>query len=238
MIKSIVILTGAGISAESGIQTFRGSAGLWENEKIEEVATPEAFKSNPKKVFDFYNLRKKQLLTVSPNRAHLALAKLEKKFPGEVNLITQNVDNLHERAGSQKTIHMHGELLKIRCQKSEKVFESTTPIDENVLCPCCGQKGMLRPHIIWFGEMPLELPKIFDLLKKCQLFIAIGTSGKVYPAASFVQEARKYGAYAININEEESENEIFFHRVIRGKASFETEKLVKEILGQGFRDNF
>jgi NAD-dependent deacetylase len=240
MFKNIVILTGAGISAESGIQTFRGSSGLWEEEKIEDVATPEAFGKNPKRVFDFYNRRKKQLLepALSPNKAHLALAKLEKNFPGEVNLITQNVDNLHERAGSLKIIHMHGDLLKMRCQTSGKIFESLTPLDENILCVCCGQKGRLRPHIVWFGEMPLELSKIFDLLKKCQIFIAIGTSGSVYPAASFVQEARKYGAYGVNINPEESENEIFFHRVIRGIASCETEKLVEEILGQSFSHNF
>jgi NAD-dependent deacetylase len=240
MFKNIVILTGAGISAESGIQTFRGSSGLWEEEKIEEVATPEAFRENPKKVFDFYNRRKKQLLetNLSPNKAHLALAKLEKKYQGEVNLITQNVDNLHERAGSLKIIHMHGELLKMRCQTSGRIFESKNPLDENVVCPCCDRKGMLRPHIVWFGEIPLELPKIFDLLRKCQLFIAIGTSGSVYPAASFVEEARKYGALAVNINPEESENEIFFHRVIRGTASCETEKLVEDILGQSFSHNF
>jgi NAD-dependent deacetylase len=133
---------------------------------------------------------------------------------------------------------MHGELLKMRCQTSGKIFESLTPLDENILCLCCKKKGTLRPHIVWFGEMPLELPKILDLLKNCQLFIAVGTSGTVYPAASFVQEARKYGAYAVNINPEESENEIFFHRVIRGTASVETEKLVEEILGQSFSHNF
>lgn len=237
-IKKIVILTGAGISAESGIRTFRGNSGLWEEEKVEEVATPEGFRKNPKKVLDFYNQRKKILGTVSPNPAHLALARLEKNFPGEVNLITQNVDNLHERAGSLNIIHMHGELLKIRCQKSEKIFESPTPLDENVSCPCCGKKGMLRPHIVWFGEIPLDLPKIFDLLKKCQLFIAIGTSGTVYPASSFVQEVRRYGAYAININLEASENEIYFHRTIKGSASLETERLVEEILSQGFRNDF
>ncbi|MFI5390614.1 MAG: NAD-dependent deacylase [Bacteriovoracales bacterium] len=232
-VNKIVILTGAGISAESGIKTFRGNLGLWEEEKIEEVATPEAFRKNPKKVFEFYNLRKKQLLdpNISPNPAHLALANLEKNFDGEVNLITQNVDNLHERAGSKNIIHMHGELLKIRCQRSKKVFESVSP---NVECPCCKEKGNLRPHIVWFGEMPLELPKIFNLLRSCQLFIAIGTSGSVYPAAGFVEEARKYGAHTININDEESENEIYFHRIIRGRASIETEKLVKELLSQSF----
>jgi len=238
--KKIVILTGAGISAESGIRTFRGKSGLWEEEKVEEVATPEAFERNPKKVFEFYNLRKNQLLdaNVSPNEAHFALAKLERNFKGEINIITQNVDNLHEKAGSLNVIHMHGELLKMRCQKSSKVFESTLPLDENTLCPCCGQKGILRPHIVWFGEMPLELPKISDLLTRCQLFIAIGTSGSVYPAAAFVAEARKYGAHTININLEESENEIYFHRVIKGVASHETKKLVEEILDQSFGNNF
>jgi NAD-dependent deacetylase len=122
---------------------------------------------------------------------------------------------------------MHGELLKLRCQRSQKVFESLSTDDE---CPCCKEKGNLRPHIVWFGEIPLELPKIFDLLRKCQLFIAIGTSGSVYPAAGFVEEARRYGAHTININDEESENEIYFHRIIRGKASVETGKLVEEIL--------
>ena len=235
--KNIVILTGAGISAESGIKTFRGNLGLWEEEKIEEVATPEAFRKNPQKVLDFYNLRKKQLAKCNPNVAHFALANLEKKYPGKVNLITQNVDDLHEKAGSQNIIYMHGELLKMRCQKSDRIFESQLPLDENFLCPCCGRSGTLRPHIVWFGEIPLELPKIFDHLKNCQLFIAIGTSGTVYPAASFVSEARRYGAYTVNINPEESENEIYFHRTLRGNASVETEKLVKEILGQCFSNN-
>ncbi len=235
--EHILILTGAGISEESGIKTFRGNNGLWEEEKVEEVATPEAFRKNPKKVFAFYEKRKEQLLdkNIFPNKAHFSLARLEKEFSGTVNIITQNVDNLHERAGSKNIIHMHGELLKLRCQKTGKVFDL---ISENENCPCCQQNGTLRPHIVWFGEIPLELPTIFNLLRNCQYFIAIGTSGTVFPAAGFVEEARRYGAYTININYEESENEIYFHKKIRGLASLETEKIVEEILSKGLRYDF
>ena len=190
MKSSVVILTGAGISAESGIKTFRGGGGLWENHPIEEVASPEGFRRNPRLVQTFYNERRKQLLEkeIRPNAAHLALSELEKKWKGDFLLVTQNVDDLHDRAGSQNLIHMHGELLKVRCLKTSEIYPWKTDVTEETLCPCCKKTQTLRPHIVWFGEMPLEMPQIFSALAECDIFISIGTSGQVYPAAGFVQE--------------------------------------------------
>ena len=184
---SIVILTGAGISAESGVPTFRGADGLWENHRIEEVATPAAFRRDPGLVQRFYNERRRQLRTVQPNPAHEALAKLDELRPGEFLLVTQNVDDLHDRAGSRRLLHMHGELRKARCQDCGAVHPWDQDIEEVSLCPACGCRGRLRPHIVWFGEMPLELDRIFTALGKADVFVSIGTSGNVYPAAGFVQ---------------------------------------------------
>ncbi|MBD2858003.1 NAD-dependent protein deacylase [Spongiibacter sp. KMU-158] len=204
--QSIVVLTGAGVSAESGIKTFRASDGLWEDHRIEEVATPEGFEANPELVQRFYNQRRQQLLSgdVQPNPAHIALAKLEAEFTGEVLLVTQNVDDLHERAGSKNLIHMHGELLKMHCRYSQQVFDIHTDIQTRDRCPCCGLPGALRPHIVWFGEMPLEMDRIANALDNCDLFIAVGTSGHVYPAAGFVQQARMAGAETLEQNLESS----------------------------------
>ncbi len=189
-IQNIVILTGAGISAESGIKTFRDANGLWENHPIEDVASPEGFKRNPRLVYDFYNARRTQLNSaeVKPNKGHLALAKLIKEFKGHCQLITQNVDDLHERAGldPEDVWHMHGELQKMRCQKSQQVFKAPTTFDDQDSCPCCKEKGNLRPHIVWFGEMPFYLDEAFTLLSRCDLFLSVGTSGHVSPAAQFV----------------------------------------------------
>ncbi len=229
----IVILTGAGISAESGIDTFRDKGGLWEKHRVEDVATPEAFERNPKLVQDFYNKRRRQLLTshIEPNTAHIAIAKLEAKWPNDVCIITQNIDPLHEQAGSKQVIHMHGELLKVRCTKSEKVFEWNKDITPETRCACCNETDTLRPHVVWFGEMPFELEKIHHALHHCDLFIAIGTSGNVYPAAGFVQEAKvESGAHTVELNLEPSEVNTLFDEHFYGKATEIVPKYVEKLL--------
>jgi NAD-dependent deacetylase len=230
--RSIVVLTGAGVSAESGIKTFRASDGLWEDHRIEDVATPDGFRRDAELVHRFYNARRSQLSAVQPNEAHKALALLEQEFDGDYLLITQNVDNLHERAGSQSLIHMHGELLKVRCLKSGYVYTIDTPISSSASCLCCGEPGHLRPDIVWFGETPMEMERIYDHLANCDLFISVGTSGHVYPAAGFVELATEVGAYAIEINLESTRQQALFdeHRV--GLAGEEVPKLVDQILGK------
>ncbi len=204
--NSIVILTGAGVSAESGIATFRASDGLWENHRIEDVASPEGFARDPELVQNFYNQRRRQLLSdeIKPNAAHRALATLEQKFAGDVLLITQNIDNLHERAGSKNVLHMHGELLQMRCQISDVQYTCRQDISVEDRCECCQQTGNLRPNIVWFGEMPLFMDDIYQALAECDLFVAIGTSGNVYPAAGFIEVARQAGADGLEINMEKS----------------------------------
>ncbi|MGH1543768.1 MAG: Sir2 family NAD+-dependent deacetylase [Arenicella sp.] len=204
--NSIVILTGAGVSAESGIATFRASDGLWENHRIEDVASPEGFARDPELVQNFYNQRRRQLLSdeIKPNAAHRALATLEQKFAGDVLLITQNIDNLHERAGSKNVLHMHGELLQMRCQISDVQYTCRQDISVEDRCECCQQTGNLRPNIVWFGEMPLFMDDIYHALAECDLFVAIGTSGNVYPAAGFIEVARQAGADGLEINMEKS----------------------------------
>lgn len=217
----IVVLTGAGISAESGIRTFRATDGLWENHPVDEVATPEGFARNPKLVQHFYNERRKQLFSdqVTPNAAHFALAELEKKLGNNLLIVTQNVDNLHERAGSKNLIHMHGELLKVRCVKSGQVYDWQGDIHEQDKCHCCTTPQVLRPHIVWFGEMPLEMDKIQTALSECDYFISIGTSGNVYPAAGFVREAMYHGAHTIELNLEPSQVRSNFDECHYGKAT-------------------
>ncbi|MDO5090435.1 MAG: NAD-dependent deacylase [Cardiobacteriaceae bacterium] len=197
----IVILTGAGISQESGIRTFRASDGLWEDHRIEEVATPEAFARNPALVHRFYNARRAQLFSgeVKENAAHLALARLQRALPGEVTLITQNVDDLHERAGSD-VIHMHGELGKLLCLHCDARFETREDCFPETPCPNCGRSGGLRPDIVWFGEMPYHMARIERALRAAEVFVAIGTSGQVYPAAGFMQLAKQAGAKTVEIN--------------------------------------
>jgi len=222
MAENIVILTGAGISAESGIKTFRAADGLWENHRVEDVATPEAFLRNPLLVQNFYNQRRQQLLTpaIQPNAAHRALAKLEKAFPaGKVLLVTQNIDDLHERAGSRNLIHMHGELLKGRCQTSGGLVDLDHDLTVNLPCPLCGGKGCLRPHVVWFGEMPLQMEAIYRALSQCDRFISIGTSGNVYPAAGFVEEANRHGAHTVELNLEPSQRLTAFAEHQHGLAS-------------------
>jgi NAD-dependent deacetylase len=219
--RSIVILTGAGISAESGIRTFRAGDGLWEEHRIEDVATPEAYARNPTLVQRFYNERRRQLQApeIQPNAAHLALAQLERDWQGDFLLVTQNVDDLHERAGNRKLLHMHGELLKMRCTRSGKVYPVTGDITASLRCACCEATGTLRPHIVWFGEMPLGMQEISARLANCGLFISIGTSGNVYPAAGFVREARAGGAHTVELNLEPSQVNRAFAERIYGRAT-------------------
>lgn len=222
MYKSIVILTGAGISAESGIKTFREADGLWENHPIEEVATYEGYAKNPKLVHEFYNARRRQLLSseVRPNNAHQALADFEKKFAGDFVLITQNVDNLHERAESNNILHMHGELLKMRCEQSDKIFEIKQDLFLQTACECCNEPGHLRPHIVWFGEIPFHMDQIEEQLRDCDIFISIGTSGQVYPAAMFVDLAlTKIKARTVEINLNNTQMSYRFDEHLLGPAS-------------------
>lgn len=227
---SIVILTGAGISAESGLPTFRDKDGLWEGHRVEEVATPEAFRDNPDLVHQFYNLRRAALNTVEPNAAHLALARLQQEFPGRVTLITQNVDDLHERAGSTGVIHMHGELRKVICTRCELGEEWEGDLQTTTPCPACGHIGGMRPDIVWFGEIPYHMELIERALGDADIFAAIGTSGLVYPAAGFVTLAKFAGAETIEINNAQTQISRAFgtHRI--GPATVEVPRWVDEVL--------
>lgn len=234
--SSIVVLTGAGVSAESGVPTFRASDGLWEGHKVEEVATPEAFVSDPDKVHTFYNQRRAFLLDgIQPNAAHHALAEFSQQFTGEFTLVTQNIDNLHQQAGTQNVYPMHGELLKIRCKQTGQLFDCDYDTSEEQPCPCCGIAGNLRPHVVWFGEMPLYMDKIEQALANCDLFVAIGTSGHVYPAAGFVQTARYYGAETVEMNLEATGSMhiggSLFDEEILGPATETVPTFFKHILG-------
>jgi NAD-dependent deacetylase len=230
---SIVVLTGAGISAESGLPTFRGSDGLWLGWRLEDVATPEAFARRPEVVQRFYDLRRRQLLApeIGANPAHLALAELERRWPGSVQIVTQNIDDLHERAGSHKLIHMHGELLKARCTACAAVWPWRDDLGVAHRCPACGGADVLRPHVVWFGEMPLELDAIDAALAACDLFVAIGTSGQVYPAAGFVEEVRRHGrAHTVELNLEPGALNSRFAEHRRGPASELVPRYVDELL--------
>ena len=231
---SIVILTGAGISAESGISTFRDSGGLWCEHRIEDVATPEGYARDPALVHQFYNLRRAQLSDVKPNAAHDALAELSQKWPGRVLIVTQNVDDLHERAAKDPAgslLHMHGELKKARCSVSDEVFAWEGQLTVDTPCPCCKRLGTARPHIVWFGEMPLYMDGIAHALAQCALFIAIGSSGQVYPAAGFVHEVRTHGkAHTVELNMEPSSGGSLFHEKIYGPATRIVPEYVQRIL--------
>lgn len=229
----IVILTGAGISAESGLATFRGAGGLWEGHRVEEVATPQAFARAPALVQRFYNMRRAQLRhpAVRPNAAHLALAELERALPGQVVLVTQNVDNLHERAGSRSVIHMHGELTRALCLGCRGSSAWEEDLGEESGCPHCKAMGRLRPDIVWFGEMPYRMDEIERALAGCSLFVAIGTSGQVYPAAGFVEMVRSMGeARTIEVNLERSAVSPRFHETRLGMAGQLVPRLVAELL--------
>lgn len=234
--RRIVVLTGAGISAESGIQTFRASDGLWENHRIEDVATPEGFAANPIAVHQFYNDRRRLLLSdaIRPNPAHTALARLEHSvvdLPGhEFLLVTQNIDNLHERAGSRALVHMHGELLKMRCEQSGLSFDLREDLTLDSCCRCCRVPGNLRPDVVWFGEIPMAMNRISKALEQCDLFIAIGTSGSVYPAAGFVELAREHGAHTVELNLEATTS--MFDEHICGPASTVVPTYVEKLLSR------
>lgn len=201
--QKIVILTGAGISAESGLGTFRAEGGLWAQHRIEDVATPEGFARDPRLVVDFYNARRAQAADAEPNDGHLALARLEKAFGGAVVVITQNVDDLHEKAGSQKVTHMHGSLNSALCSACDHRWPAPLVMAPGDACPNCG-RPTARPDIVWFGEMPYDMDEIFDHLANADVFASIGTSGNVYPAAGFVAEARRAGANTVEFNLETS----------------------------------
>ena len=235
--RRIVILTGAGISKESGLDTFRDADGIWARVRIEDVATPEAFARDPEKVHAFYNHRRSGLLAadVQPNAAHRALALLQKQWPGEVLLVTQNIDDLHERAGSPSLIHMHGEILKARCLACGEVSPWSEPMTLDSLCPACGATGTLRVDVVWFGEMPMEMERIYDALGCCDLFVSIGTSGSVYPAAGFVAEARGNGrAHTVELNLEPSDGRSFFGEGLYGPATEVVPAFVERVLNDGW----
>jgi NAD-dependent deacetylase len=274
-VRNIVVLTGAGISADSGLATFRGADGLWEGHRVEDVATPEAYRRDPALVHQFYDARRARLGEVEPNAAHLALARLDKKWPGDLLIVTQNVDDLHERAGARRLLHMHGEVAKGWCLRCNKRFPWRGPmspftarpepveglhfsqddsegqpfdklranglpgaIRETELrangsanvCPQCEAVGMVRPDIVWFGEMPYEMERIERALQNADLFVSIGTSGAVYPAAGFVQTARYCGAHCIEMNLEPSQGSIFFHESRMGRARELVPGWVEEVL--------
>jgi NAD-dependent deacetylase len=229
-VRNIVILTGAGVSAESGLATFRGADGLWEGHRVEDVATPEAFRRDPALVHAFYDARRARLGTVEPNPAHRALAKLDTQWRGDLLLITQNVDDLHERAGSRRLLHMHGELAKGWCLACDERFGWTGPMGEQAKCPGCDREGEVRPDIVWFGEMPYEMDRIDEALRRSDLFVSIGTSGAVYPAAGFVQTARYCGARTLEINLEPSLGSYMFDESRIGKAGDLVPAWVDEVL--------
>ena len=228
----IVVLTGAGISKESGLDTFRDADGIWSKVRIEDVATYEAFVKDPRRVHAFYNERRRGLLgaNVQPNAAHAALARLERDWPGEVLVVTQNIDDLHERAGTRNLIHMHGELLKAECDHCRSIMVWREDLSRDIRCEVCGRAAGLRPHVVWFGEMPLEMDRIGEALARAALFVSIGTSGHVYPAAGFVSETRARGTPSVELNLEPSEGASLFTHAIHGPASQVVPAFVDDLL--------
>jgi NAD-dependent deacetylase len=229
----IVVLTGAGISKESGIDTFRDADGLWSRVNLEDVATIEAWHRDKKKVLDFYNETRGlfRAANIKPNAAHAALARLEAKYPGEVMIVTQNIDPLHEMAGSKNVIHMHGRDGEVRCMSCGTVFPSDVDLSPESVCPNCRTVGELRPNIVWFGEDPMHLDKIYAALERCGLFMAVGTSGQVYPAAGFVLHVRRRArARTVELNLEPTENQTLFQERIYGPATRIVPPYVERIL--------
>ncbi len=216
---NIVVLTGAGLSAESGLGTFRDKGGLWSEFDLEEVATPEGFARNPARVHDFYNFRRRRLGTARPNAAHHALARLEREHRGKVLTVTQNVDPLHEVAGTRQLVHMHGELARVLCGACFESVQWTGDLSTETVCATCGKAGAMRPDVVWFGEMPRGMDRIFEALLASDLFISIGTSGSVYPAAGFVAEAKGTGAHTVELNLEPSEGASLFAEAHYGPAT-------------------
>jgi NAD-dependent deacetylase len=229
MVRNIVILTGAGISAESGVPTFRGPDGLWEGHRVEDVATPGAFRRDPVLVQRFYDARRAALATVEPNAAHLALARLDAEWPGELLIVTQNVDDLHERAGAKRLLHMHGELKRALCTGCGAAPIWDAPLSGDPPCPRCGA-ARLRPDIVWFGEMPYHMPTIESAIAACDLFVSIGTSGAVYPAAGFVSFARAAAAHTLELNLDPSAGTALFAEARHGPASMLVPAFVDALL--------
>jgi NAD-dependent deacetylase len=216
--RNIVILTGAGVSAESGIDTFRSAGGLWERHRIEDVATPEGFERDPDLVLRFYDMRRKNIQEAQPNAAHDALARLDAAWDGNLLIVTQNVDDLHERAGAKRLIHMHGEHLSAWCAACDARTVWRDPLAHRPPCPACATPA-LRPDVVWFGEMPYQMDEIDAAVRDCDLFVSIGTSGAVYPAAGFVRTARHVGAHTLELNLDPSQGSIMFHECRLGPAT-------------------
>jgi NAD-dependent deacetylase len=226
----VAVLTGAGISAESGLSTFRGAGGLWEGYRAEEVATPEAFERDPELVWRFYNARRASLKAVDPNPAHTALTRLEAFLGDEAfTLITQNVDDLHQRAGTKAILPMHGELNKVRCTTCGATTVNLEELEELPRCPC---GGLLRPHVVWFGEVPFHLDRIAHVLSASELFMVIGTSGWVYPAAGFIYQAKAAGAHTLGINIEAPSDTRLYDEFFQGKAGIVLPHLVDHWIKQ------
>jgi NAD-dependent deacetylase len=230
-IHNIVVLTGAGISAESGLATFRGPEGLWEGHRVEDVATPEAFRRDPVLVHRFYDARRENLARVEPNAAHRALARLDAEWDGGLLIVTQNVDDLHERAGARRRLHSRGELNSAWCRACDARMAWAGAMGGDRACPECGTAGRLRPDIVWFGEMPYEMERIDRALMEADLFVSIGTSGNVYPAAGFVQTAKYVGARTLEMNLEPSLGSYLFDESRTGKAGELVPAWVEELLG-------
>ena len=227
----IVVLTGAGISRESGLATFRDQDGIWATVRIEDVATPEAFARDPDRVHRFYNARRRAIRdpAVAPNAAHHALVRLARAWPAPVTVVTQNVDDLHDRAGQRGLIHMHGELAKARCIACGAVHPWAEDLSTATPCPACGKAGRMRPDIVWFGEMPMRMEEIGAALDACGLFLSIGTSGAVYPAAGFVAEVRGR-ARTVELNLEPSEGARLFDEAVHGLATRVVPAFVERLL--------
>lgn len=224
-----MILTGAGISAESGLRTFRADDGLWEDHRVEDVATPEAFRRDPELVQRFYDARRAQIRAARPNPAHEALARLDREWPGELLIVTQNIDDLHRRAGARRVLHMHGEALSAWCTACDARHGWADALLGAPPCPAC-EAPALRPDIVWFGEMPYRMDEIFAALTAADLFVSIGTSGAVYPAAGFVQHAAEHGARRLELNLERSQGSQWFDETRLGMASELVPEWVAEVL--------
>lgn len=226
----IFILTGAGISAESGLATFRSANGLWNNHRVEDVASIEGFERNPALVHDFYNDLKKEVQNVLPNSAHKAITLLQEKYPAEINVITQNVDTLHEKAGNKNVFHIHGQINQAVCLNCGHVLETWGDVDTETTCPHCQVSGMMKPNIVFFGENLLCMDVVERLLRQSDLFVSIGTSGVVFPAAGFVQTAKYYGADTVEFTLETTANNYLFDKHIYGKAGETFPQFVEELL--------
>jgi NAD-dependent deacetylase len=229
----IFVLTGAGVSAESGLSTFRDPTGVWTKYDFREVATPEGFARDPEKVHAFYNLRRANLTSVEPNAAHRALARLQAELSargGELYLCTQNVDDLHERGGAAEVVHMHGELSRVRCENCQAAFSWREDLSVETPCPECGERGGLRPDVVWFGEVPRRMDEIYAALARADRFVSIGTSGAVWPAAGFALEARRAGVPTLEINLEPSETAELFQEALYGPATEQVPAWVERVL--------